>query len=68
MVMKCAKCNVSVMDKPLTRVNPKDKIGIFWCWACLKQHEPELYKNEKEDADEVLKILIDEIYDGKIKI
>jgi len=68
MALKCAKCSVSVFTKPLTRVNPQGEIGIFWCWACLKEHEPELYKNQKRDTTEVEKICIDECYNGKEKI
>lgn len=65
--MKCAICGISVTRKPLQRVNSKDENGIWWCWDCLKRHEPELYKNEKEDQSDVEKILINEIYKNKTK-
>ena len=63
MSMQCANCGVSVMKKPLTRVNPKGEIGIFWCWDCLKKNEPELYKNEKEDKPKVVNDLENILYD-----
>ena len=68
MAMKCAKCGISVMKRPLTRINEKGIAGIWWCWPCLKTHEPELYKNLKEEVSEVEKICIDECYNGKEKI
>jgi len=60
--MKCQICNASVMDKPLTRVNEKGVDGIWWCEPCLQKHEPELYKNEKEDENDVEKVLKDMFY------
>ncbi len=60
--MKCAKCGVSVMNIPLERVNPKGENGIWWCHNCIKKHEPELFKNMKEDETEVEKKLKDWAY------
>ena len=57
--MKCQKCNCSVMDRPLQRVNEKGVDGIWWCEPCLETHEPELYKNTMEDESQVEKDLKD---------
>lgn len=38
-------------------MNPKGEIGVFWCDKCCKEHEPELYKNEKEEESCVEKDL-----------
>lgn len=66
--MNCAKCGVSVMARPLIRVNPIGEDGEFWCWDCLKKHEPELYKNLKDDLTRAERLIIDEVYHGKAKI
>ncbi|MFD2922014.1 hypothetical protein ACFS6H_20000 [Terrimonas rubra] len=63
--MKCYKCNVSVFTAPLSRVNPTGEDGIFWCDECIKKHEPELYKNLKEDEPDVLKDLKNICYTNK---
>jgi len=55
--MNCAKCGCSVFDRPLMRINPKGEVGIWWCEPCVKQYEPELYKNEKEDESKIEKTL-----------
>ena len=34
------------MDKP----GPK-AIGIFWCEPCCREHEPEFYRNQKDDEN-----------------
>ncbi len=62
--MRCAKCNCSVFDKPLKRVNQKGIDGIFWCEDCIKKHEPELYRNEMEDESKIEKDL-KKIFYGK---
>jgi len=51
--MNCKKCNVSVFKEPLQRVNPKGEAGIFWCWNCIRKHEPELYRNLKEEETQL---------------
>jgi hypothetical protein len=38
-------------------VNEKGVPGIWWCWPCLKKHEPELYRNEAEDMTPIMRIL-----------
>jgi len=60
--MKCPKCNCSVVDKPLLRMNPIGEIGIFWCEDCAKKEEPELYNNLIEDRSDVEKDLINICY------
>jgi len=50
------------MDKSLVRVNKKGVDGIWWCEPCLQKHEPELYKNEKEDESDVEKVLKEIFY------
>jgi hypothetical protein len=47
--MKCDKCNISVIERPLLRVNEKGVTGIFWCEPCIKENEPELHANLMED-------------------
>jgi len=50
--MKCKKCGVSVLDKPLSRTNPKGQTDAGWmCEDCIKVKEPELYNNLKQDGD-----------------
>ena len=56
--MKCKKCNKNtVFDFPFMRMNEKGVSGIFWCEPCAKEHEPELYSNEKEDESQIEKDL-----------
>jgi hypothetical protein len=55
--MTCAKCGTLVTARPLQRVNEKGVPGIWWCWPCLKKHEPELYRNEAEDMTPIMRIL-----------
>lgn len=61
--MTCPKCKTNtVFTHPFVRMDepgPKAK-GIFWCEPCAKKHEPELYKNQKEDECEVVKLLKNE--------
>lgn len=45
------------------RVNPIGVDGIWWCEDCVKKHEPELYKNQKEDETPVEKVLKEICYD-----
>lgn len=59
--MQCAKCKVSVFEKNLKRVNEKGEKGIWWCEDCLKIHEPELYKNIKQDETNVEKDIINKL-------
>lgn len=60
--MRCNQCKVSVMLKPLRRVNPTGEDGIWWCDDCLEEHEPELFNNLKEDETQVEKDLKSIIY------
>lgn len=59
--MECAKCKVSVFEKNLKRVNEKGEKGIWWCEDCLRIHEPELYKNIKEDETPAEKDIINKL-------
>lgn len=50
--MKCINCKVSMFDKPLSRTNPVGQPDAGWmCQDCIKNKEPELYKNLKNDGD-----------------
>lgn len=60
--MNCDKCGVSVFTRPFMRINPTGEDGIFWCDLCVKTHEPELYKNLKEDLAPVYDDLVDILY------
>lgn len=60
--MKCGKCGVSVMERPLERINEKGIDGIFWCWPCIDLHEPELGRNLREDQSDVEKLIITDSY------
>ena len=56
--MTCPKCKTNtILTHPFVRMNDKGEKGIFWCKPCAKKHEPELYKNQKEDECEVVKFL-----------
>lgn len=63
--MRCAKCFISVLIKPLLRVNPIGEKGIFWCNDCLKKHEPELSDNLREDETPIIKALKQILYNKK---
>jgi hypothetical protein len=58
----CNKCGISVMVRPLQRVNPIGENGIFWCEPCIEKNEPELFKNIQEDKTDVEKELENIIY------
>lgn len=45
------------MQSPLHRINPTGEMGIWWCEACLKTHEPELFRNIVEDSGKVFQDL-----------
>jgi len=62
MSIKCKNCGTSVFDAPLLRVNPIGQDGIWWCAKCLEKHEPELYKNLKEEETDVEKVLKEMLY------
>lgn len=50
--MNCKNCKASVLDKPLSRTNPKGQSDAGWmCQDCIKTKEPELYQNLKDDGD-----------------
>lgn len=60
--MRCIICNVSCVDKPLSRTKPKGQPDGGWmCQDCMKKQEPELYSNLSDDGD--LKITND-IFDA----
>lgn len=63
--MKCNKCEISVMEAPLQRVNEKGIDGIWWCEPCIKKHEPELAKNIKQDESKIEKDLKEICYPKK---
>jgi hypothetical protein len=65
--MKCAKCGKSVFKQPLTRVNRIGENAIWWCYPCIKKHEPELYRNKKKDMNKAEKDLIKICYGKKTK-
>lgn len=65
--MKCKKCKVSVMEKPLQRVNKIGVVGIWWCWDCILKHKPVLYKKLKKNQSEVEKLLAEWSYGKKNK-
>ncbi|MGQ2982098.1 hypothetical protein [Flavobacterium sp.] len=54
---KCKNCGRSVDEGPLKRVNEIGITGIFWSEPCIKEHEPELYKNIMDDKTDVEKDL-----------
>lgn len=61
MSMACGKCGISVMIRPLQRVNKPGEAGEFWCEPCIGKHEPELLKNileEESDAEKDLKAIL----------
>lgn len=64
--MACNKCGISVMIRPLERVNEPGEIGIFWCMPCIEKHEPELAANIKEDQTEAEKDLKTILYGGSL--
>lgn len=64
-MQNCNKCNVSVFERPLQRVNSKGEDGIFWCEPCIKNEEPELYRNMQEDKTDLEKDLEDICYGKK---
>lgn len=45
------------MERPLKRVNEKGVNGVWWCMPCIEKHEPELFRNIKEDESEFIKTL-----------
>jgi len=50
--MNCINCGVSALKKPLSRTNPKGQPDAGWmCQDCIKEKEPELHKNLKEDGE-----------------
>jgi len=61
----CGKCGISVMIRPLQRVNSMGETGVFWCEFCIKCHEPELYKNIMEEESDVEKELKKMFYGKK---
>jgi L-alanine-DL-glutamate epimerase-like enolase superfamily enzyme len=58
--MNCKKCGISVDDRPLQRVNETGIKGIYWYEPCIKEHEPELYRNIMEDKTDA-EIALEEI-------
>lgn len=48
-MIRCIKCNCSVMDRPLSRTGPFGEDPEWMCMPCIEKHEPELAKNIKED-------------------
>jgi len=63
--MKCASCGISVFKTPLARVSPKGEIpAVWWCEKCLREKEPELAKNIKEDELPVIEGLVNTFYFG----
>ena len=65
--MKCINCGVPMFNKPLSRTNPKGQPNAGWmCQDCIKDKEPELYQNLKEDGDlDVLNDIFTAINDKK---
>lgn len=50
--MNCTNCGVSCFNKPLSRTNPLGQPDAGWmCQDCIKEKEPELYKNLQEAGD-----------------
>jgi hypothetical protein len=41
------------MEAPLLRVNAYGVTGEYMCEECLKAKEPELYRNQMEDAGSI---------------
>jgi len=60
--MRCPICKTSVEFRPMMRMNEIGEEGIWWCEDCVALHEPELYKNQKEDQSEIEKELINIFY------
>lgn len=61
--MNCAKCNVSVNDKILYRINPKGVDGIWWCDVCIREFEPTVYQEKvKDEQTQLLKDLKEILY------
>lgn len=60
--MNCARCKKSVFSAPLQRVNELGIDGIWWCESCIRNHEPELYKNIQEDKNQIEKDLENDLY------
>jgi len=58
----CGKCGVSIQVQPLYKVSDKDEPIAFWCEPCIKQHEPELHKNEREEIGDIMDIVNDIYY------
>ena len=54
--MNCHNCNKSVSH--IIRTNPKGEIGVFWCEKCLKNKEPELFDNYKQEDKQVMDAII----------
>lgn len=54
-MIACPKCGCTPMKRPFVRMNPIGEVGIFWCEKCCKQHEPEFYKNFKEEESQIEK-------------
>lgn len=65
--MNCPKCGVSVFETPFMRINQKGEDGIFWCENCVKEYEPELYKNEIEDGGKLMEDIKGICYQDKSK-
>lgn len=65
--MNCKNCGVSVIEKPLNRVNEFGVDGIFWCEDCIKENKPELFKKIKDEESPIEKDL-KEIFYGNNKI
>jgi len=62
--MNCNKCKQSIFDVPdliLERVNETGVEAIWWCHNCLKEHEPELYKNIMNDKTQAEKGILNTI-------
>lgn len=50
--MECINCKASCFYKPLSRTNPVGQPDAGWmCQDCIKELEPELYKNLEEDGN-----------------
>lgn len=52
--MECNNCKKEI--DLLHRVNEKGVDGIWWCGKCIKEKEPELYKNIQEEDSIVFDI------------
>lgn len=62
MIKNCGKCGVSIQVQPLYKVCDKDEPLVFWCEPCIKQHEPELHKNERKEIGDIMDIVNDVFY------